>query len=163
MNTTMLDDILVKSQIERGINIQRRKFVPIVIILIICTGFIGYWLLEESNINSKYVKEVLLECIQICLEQKNAPFPQKQFNDKQSIDLFLDAINKAKPISGSLDYGVDFMMTITMNEGEQKKYYLNIGNTERPQNGLLIKLPNTEQGYSISQKTSKKLQQLIYK
>jgi hypothetical protein len=65
-------------------------------------------------------------------------------------------------MSGSLDYGVDFLMTVTMNKGQPKKYYLNIGNTERPQNGLLIKLPNTEQGYSVSQKTSKKLKQIIY-
>ena len=135
----------------------------IVIALIIFAGLFGYWAIDKSTIKSKDVKYVSLECIQECLKQKKVPFSNKQFIDKKSIDLFLDAVNKAKRIEGSLDYGVDFLMTITMSDGKQNKYYLNIGNTERPQNGLLIKLPDTEKGYSISEKTSEKLKQIIYK
>ena len=164
MNTRTLYDIPVKIKLERGINIHRQKLVLFVIILIIIVGLFGYyWVLDKSNINSKDVKYVSLECIQECLKQNKVPFSNKQFIDKKSIDQFLTAVNKAKRIEGSLDYGVDFLMTITMSDGKQNKYYLNIGNTERPKNGLLIKLPDTEKGYSISEKTSEKLKQIIYK
>jgi hypothetical protein len=117
---------------------HRKILVTIVITVIFFAGLLGYWLIDNSNIKSKDVKDVSLECIQECLKKKSVPFSIKQFIDKKSIDLFLNAVNKSKKIEGSLDYGVDFLMTITMNEGESKKYYLNIGNTERQQNGLLI-------------------------
>ena len=115
-----------------------------------------------GGIKSSDVKNITLECIQICLEKIDPPFTKKQFEDRGSIDLFIKAVNHAKKMQGVLDYGAIFLMTITMNDESQMEYHFNIENTDNPQKGLILKLPNTEQGYEISEETSEKLKHMIY-
>ncbi|OBY78313.1 hypothetical protein BBG47_17390 [Paenibacillus sp. KS1] len=87
------------------------------------------------------------------------PFEDKQFKDLDSIALFMQAINESKKMNGILDYGAIFLMTVYSVDGS----HLNIENIEYPQKGLLLKLPNTEQGYEIPENISKDLKDLIYK
>ena len=117
---------------------------------------------SSSSINSLGIKSITLECIQLCLEQKEVSFIEKKITDSESIELFHRAINGAERSDGILDYDVLFKMKMTMNDGKEIEYYLNIENTERPQIGLVIKLPNTEQCYVLPEKTSDKLRKIIY-
>jgi hypothetical protein len=115
-----------------------------------------------SNVNAREVKSVTLECIQECLRMENKPFDKKEYKDKESIALFAKAVNQAGKIEGVLDYAAYFRMTFRMKNGNSSEYFLNIGYTDRPQNGLLVKLPDSEHGYSISQATSEKLKKIVY-
>jgi hypothetical protein len=122
----------------------------------------GCKLQNNDNLKVKDVNNISLECIQLCLEMQNKPFSVKLFDDSDSIALFIKAINEAEKMQGILDYGAIFLMKLTLKNGNQKEYHLNIANTEKSQKGLLLKLPNTEQGYRIPEKTSKSLKELIY-
>ncbi|MBB6633623.1 hypothetical protein [Cohnella thailandensis] len=90
------------------------------------------------------------------------PFDKKVYEDRASIALFAKAVNQAEKMEGELDYGAIFLMTFRMKDGSSSEYHFNIANTDSPQNGLLLKLPNTSQGYRISQATSEKLKKIIY-
>ncbi|GGG11644.1 hypothetical protein [Paenibacillus aceti] len=89
------------------------------------------------------------------------PFTEKVFEDQESIRLFVEALNHAAQMEGVLDYGAIFLMTLEMKDGSSKQYHLNIEDTDS-QRGLLVHLPDTEHGYTISEKTSEKLRKLIY-
>ena len=118
---------------------------------------------SHTGYQSNDVRDVSLECIQQCLEKKDAPFITKRFVDKESIELLLTAVNKAEKMSGFLNYGALFTMTITLNDGSEEQYHLNISNSEKSQEGLLVKLSDTAQGYSIPEETSERLKHFIYK
>jgi len=110
----------------------------------------------------KDVSSIKLECIQLCMQKEERPFEEKQFKDKDSITLFIQAIHESKKMQGVLDYGAIFLMTVNFTDGNENTYHLNIENIEDPQKGLLLMLPNTEQGYEIPEGISKDLRDLIY-
>lgn len=118
---------------------------------------------NNSDRNNQDVSSIKLECIQLCLRLNEKPFEEKQFKDLDSIALFMQAINESNKMNGILDYGAIFLMTVYSVDGTQRTYHLNIENIEYPQKGLLLKLPNTEQGYEIPENISKDLKDLIYK
>jgi hypothetical protein len=127
-----------------------------------CLLVVLFFLSNRGNIALKDVKDITLECIQVCLSTEDQPFKIKTFPDKESIKLLVDAINTSKKMKGSLDYGADFLMKINYANGTNDDYHLSISNSEHPQRGLLVKLPNTETGYTISEKNTEKLRLLIY-
>jgi len=143
--------------------ITKFKNIFIILALIMIIGNTGCKFQSNDNLKVKDVRSISLECIQLCLERKSKPFSEKVFEDRKSIGLFVDAVNEAEKMQGILNYGAIFLMTLRMNDGSNKEYHFNIENTEESQKGLIIKLPNTEQGYTISEKTSKRLKELIYK
>lgn len=96
------------------------------------------------------------------MKQIEVPFIKKQITDNESIVLFQRAVNGAEKTNAFINYDVYFKMTMTMKDGKELDYYLNIENTEKPQIGLLIKLPNTVESYTLPEKTSEKLKQIIY-
>ncbi|THF73043.1 hypothetical protein [Cohnella fermenti] len=105
---------------------------------------------------------VTLECIQVCLTMAAPPFVSRTYEDGKALSLFREAIDRAGPMERVLDYGAIFRMIVRGQDGAESSYHLNIANTDSPQNGLLLKLPNTEQGYRIDETTSRKLMELIY-
>lgn len=133
--------------------------IPVLLMMIVSTGCATQ---GAASFKAKEINSVSLECIQICLEKENMPFTEKVFEDQESIGLFVEALNHAAQMEGVLDYGALFLMTVDMKGGSSKQYHLNIEDTDS-QRGMLVHLPDTEQGYTISEKTSEKLRKLIYK
>ena|SRR5690554_4222932 len=120
------------------------------------------WFVSQNNIELNDVESITLECIQACLSMENPPFNEKEFKEKVAIEVFLKAINNAEKMKGSLDYSAVFFMTLSLKNGDKIDYHLVITNTDIPQRGLILELPNTEQGYKISEKTTRELKELIY-
>jgi hypothetical protein len=131
-----------------------------IILLILIISLISGCNIQKQN--DKDVSRIKLECIQLCLEMKEKPFEEKEYSDSDSIALFIKALNESKKMQGILDYGAIFVMTLYFKDGSQNSYHLNIGNTDEAQKGLLIKLPDTEQGYEIPENISNELKKLIY-
>jgi len=120
---------------------------------------------SPSNIKSAEVLSIRLECVDSCKDTKQtqASFTEKTFDDKNEIRTFVKAINRAKKLKGELDYGVYFYMYLSFKDGHQKKYVLNIGNSEKKgTRGLLVDTGNSGQGYSISEREHEKLRKLIF-
>jgi hypothetical protein len=118
---------------------------------------------EKEIINDKEVVSIKLECgSELCKKKGDVPFSEKTFEDAKEIKLFVKAINKAEKMNGKLDYGALFIMQVSLKNGTQKKYVLNIDN-EAESTGLLVELSNSSQGYTISQGLSDDLRKIIYK
>lgn len=139
---------------------------PIVILIVIGITFvfIGWYFFGNSfSINSRDVKSITLECVQECIGMDDRPFLEKTFTDKNSINLFIKAINNSEKLSGSLDYGVMFLMRISFSNSTIKEFHLNISkNKGSAINGLLVSSSNSEKGYRILEKSTNDLRNIIY-
>lgn len=138
---------------------------PIVILILIgiIFGFIGWYFFGNSfSINSRDVKSITLECVQECIIMDDRPFLEKTITDKNSINLFIKAINNSEKISGSIDYGVEFLIRISFSNSTIKEFYINIPKNKGKMNGLLVSTSNSEQGYRILEKSTNDLSDIIY-
>ncbi|GGH20030.1 hypothetical protein [Paenibacillus segetis] len=138
---------------------------PIVILIVIGIAFvfIGWYFFGNSfSINSRDVKSITLECVQDCIGMDNRPFLEKTITDKHSINLFIKAINNSEKLSGSLDYGVMFLIRISFNNRTIKEFHLNISKNKEASNGLLVSSSNSEKGYRILEKSTNDLRDIIY-
>lgn len=129
-----------------------------VYILLVC-GLVGC-----NKVNEKQVKNIRLECVDICKQQvEEIPFTEKLFNEPEEIRTFINAINKAEKLNGELDYGVYFLMYLSYENGTEKKYVLNISNSDKEGiRGLLVDTAESGRGYSIPEELHKELRLLIY-
>ncbi|BCG59460.1 hypothetical protein [Paenibacillus sp. URB8-2] len=138
---------------------------PIVILILIgiTFGFIGWYFFSNSfSINSRDVKSITLECVQECIGMDDRPFLEKTITDKNSINLFIKAINNSEKLSGSLDYGVMFLIRISFSNRTIKEFHLNISKNKEAIYGLLVSSSNSEQGYRILEKSTNDLRDIIY-
>lgn len=110
----------------------------------------------------KEVAAVRLTCIQTCLEREDRPFAEKTFEDREEVKAFVQAADGSSPMLEAIDYGAMFLMTWTMQDGSNQAYHLNVSNTKNRQNGLLVKLPDTERGYTLSEAATEQLRAIIY-
>lgn len=65
-------------------------------------------------------------------------------------------------MSGAIDYGAYFLMTVRLVNGNSRGFHLNIHRTEDEQTGLLVRLENTNVGYRIPVELSERLEDIIY-
>lgn len=115
----------------------------------------------NKNLKTGKIEMIQLECIQLCEEREDKPFDQRQFDEKAAITIFVNAIKRASPMTGSLDYGAEFELTITFKDQSALGYHLSLGK-EKGNRGLLVPLSNTHQGYTIKAADADKLRDLIW-
>ena len=142
---------------------KKRIFILIgacLLLLILFSMFVN-----PNHIKSSKVLSIKLECVDACENTKNTPVPftEKTFVNKDEIRTFVQAINQADKLNGELDYGVLFFMHLSFKDGHEKKYVLNVGNSEKKgTKGLLVDTVDSGQGYSIPEKWHEELRKLIY-
>ncbi|MFC4102012.1 hypothetical protein [Paenibacillus xanthanilyticus] len=117
---------------------------------------------KEPVLDVEQIADVRLTCIQSCLEDERKPFTERIFDDGQSIAAFARAVNEAEEMAGAIDYGAYFQMTVQLDNGNSREFHLNIQRTEEEQNGLLVRLENTNVGYRIPAGLSESLEEIIY-
>ncbi|MEK5238278.1 hypothetical protein NST99_21555 [Paenibacillus sp. FSL L8-0470] len=125
--------------------------------------FIG--ILTSLRIKDTRIKSIRLECADLCKEgaDKSGPFTEKTFTDEHELEVFANALNKAVKINGELNYVTCFLMHISYLDGTQKKYVLNISDSEQEGiTGLLVDTEDSGQGYEIPERIHNELRALIY-
>lgn len=83
-----------------------------------------------------------------------------KFEDPVEIGIVIEAINKAERIAGSLDYSVEYKMSLTDADGSLTKYDYSIGKDPK-QSALLVNHEDTHVGYSIPIEDANKVRKLI--
>lgn len=110
----------------------------------------------------KQIVSIRLQYADAALSGENGriPFKEKTFTDTHDLDTFKHAMSKARKLSGDLDYAVMFWMSVTLRDGTQKKYVLNI-NEENEGDALLA---NVKSGkvFSIPKDEADPLRPIIY-
>ncbi len=124
-----------------------------------------FTLIGCNSFNGEEIKSIRLECADLCADKglTAAPFTERTYQDASEIKRFERAIDKAEKMSGDLDYGVYFLMYVTYKDASEKKYVLNIVNSEKEGiQGLLVDTADSMQGYSIPEAQHDELRKLIY-
>lgn len=118
-----------------------------------------------NKVDETAIQSIRLECADLCKdgESSQMPFTEKTFEDADEIKIFERAMNKAEKMNDELDYGTYFLMYVSYEDGSQKKYVLNISNSEKEGiKGLLVDTADSGQGYSIPEELHNELRILIY-
>lgn len=116
---------------------------------------------QGKALRNEKVTMVKLVCVQLCEEWADKPVPEREFNEQSSIDMYTKAIKNAKAMEGSLDYGAEFEMIIYYKDQSTQHFHLSLTES-RGEQGLLVPLSNTEQGYRIAVKEADQLRDLIW-
>lgn len=131
------------------------------IILALCLGSAGC---STDLLDRQSIVTITLECADFCKTMNNAPFAAEKIISYENADelrIFRRAIETAVKMSGELEYGVMFYMYLSMEDGTQKKFVLNVGD-EEDQTGLLVDTAASGQGYEIPEDQTAKLREIIY-
>lgn len=118
-----------------------------------------------TQANGSEIKSIRLECVDLCNSEDltSVPFTERTYEDAADIRIFERAIDKAEKMSGELDYGVCFLMYLSYKDGSEKKYVLNVVNSDKEGiKGLLVDTEDSGQGYSIPEVLHNELRALIY-
>lgn len=115
----------------------------------------------NKEIKSNDIAMIQVKCIQLCEDWEDKPFDERQFDEKSDITIFVNAIKRAKPMDGSLDYGAEFELNLFNNDQSTQGYHLSLGKNNG-NTGLLVALSNTEQGYAINVEDADQLRDLIW-
>jgi hypothetical protein len=83
-----------------------------------------------------------------------------KFEDPVEIGIVIEAINKAERIAGSLDYSVEYKMSLTDADGSLTQYDFSIGKNPK-QSALLVNREDTHVGYSIPIEDANRVRKLI--
>jgi hypothetical protein len=125
-------------------------------IVLIC-GLFGCSTVKENE-----VLKIRLQCADLCKNQEHSLFNEKVITDVNEIKVFTEAIKKAKPINGILDYGAVFKVFVSFKDKTEKQYVLNITENEN-EDPLLVNMSESEKGYTIPKKNADELRAIIYK
>jgi len=79
------------------------------------------------------------------------------FDDESSIKAIEQAMKRAKPMQGAINYVAEYRMVFTFKDGTTRSYDLSLGQ-DREQTGLLVE---NSQGYVIPVKEANRLRELI--
>ena len=116
---------------------------------------------EGVPYNNKEVISVSLN-VNPVWDYDNKSFKTKKFTDANSITIFVEAIENAEEMEGMLNYVSEFDMTVIFKDSSSEQYHLSLG-VETEDEGLLVALANTTQGYTIQKVDAKKIREIIYK
>ncbi|CAM3719845.1 hypothetical protein [Marinicrinis lubricantis] len=112
-----------------------------------------------SPINiEKGIQSITLICNERALNEKCVDL---YFDDEETINTFVEAIESAEKMKGVLDYEEEYEMIIDFENGKQRRFHLSL-TTNRDYNGLLLELPDTMKGYSIPKGKANQLRDIIY-
>ena len=101
---------------------------------------------------------VTLHCV---TELDDLPCEDFEFAEREAVEAFEQAIANAQQEPGNMNYSAEYEMEWS-KDGETKSYHLSLG-AMREMRGLLVKLPDTSTGYSISVENSNRLRDLLGK
>lgn len=93
--------------------------------------------------------------------EKKPAFKEKIFDSPDDIEVFQEAIKQASEVLELIDYLSLFHMTVTFEDGSEKKYILNIVD-EEGQKGLLVDTATSEQSYIIPEGINEGLRKIIF-
>lgn len=82
------------------------------------------------------------------------------YNDKSAIKAIMQAIEKAEPMPGILNYAAEYTMHITIKDTTTRRFDLALG-TNKGQKGLLVDHLKTTQGYEIPINEANIIRELI--
>ncbi|CAM4009275.1 hypothetical protein SAEN111111_02985 [Saccharibacillus endophyticus] len=101
---------------------------------------------------------VTLRCV---TELDGLPCEDFEFTEREAVEAFEQAIANAQQEPGNMNYSAEYEMQWSKDR-ETKSYHLSLG-AKRDMQGLLVKLPDTLTGYSISVEDSNKLRDILRK
>ncbi|MGO4730468.1 hypothetical protein [Paenibacillus sp. 2KB_22] len=82
------------------------------------------------------------------------------FDRSDEIRIMMEAIHKAERMTGIIDYGTQYKMSINNADGSVTRYDFSLGMDPKMQ-GLLVNQEDTNTGYSIPLEDSNQLRRLI--
>lgn len=106
---------------------------------------------------SKEIESIALTC------QPNfgkKPCENRRIEDPSAVERFRQAVHRAEKMSGDIDYGAEYLMTVTFHDKTNRDFHLSLG-TDRNQSGLLVPLSDTTQGYEIPVEEANRLRELL--
>lgn len=124
--------------------------------IVLIYGLIGCMSKENEAL------KIRLQCAEFCKNKEQPPFNEKIITDVNEIKVFTEAIKKAKPINGILDYGTVFRVFVSFKDKTEKQYVLNITENENAI-PLLVNMSESEKGFSIPKENAVELRAIIYK
>ncbi|MCF7755778.1 hypothetical protein KQ941_15095 [Paenibacillus xylanexedens] len=133
------------------------KYVGVLLVFVIATFIAGCSKPNESNAEEGLPVLITLTCNpNLTLE----PCQDVEFDRSDEIRIMMEAIHKAERLPGNLNYGTQYMMSITNADGSVTKYDFSLGMDPKMQ-GLLVNQEDTSTGYSISLEDANQLRRLI--
>lgn len=84
------------------------------------------------------------------------------FEEKEHIKTFVDAIEKARPVSGDVDMPeADYNLLLCFNEENSEGYHLWI--SEKSSIGTIMKIDDTTTAYTLTKSSVNKISNLLFK
>jgi len=139
----------------KGMVTVRKAPVYVLIFVLILAGCTPK---STSTIEESPNAAVTLHCV---MELDDLPCEDFEFTEREAVEAFEQAITNAQQEPGNMNYSAEYEMEWS-KDGETKSYHLSLG-AMREMRGLLVKLPDTSTGYSISVENSNKLRHLLGK
>ncbi|MDT9719451.1 hypothetical protein QVE09_11095 [Paenibacillus sp. ClWae2A] len=133
------------------------KYVGVLLVFVIATFIAGCSKPNESNAEEGLPMLITLTCNpDLTLE----PCQDVEFDRPDEIRIMMEAIHKAERMQGILDYGTQYVMSITNADSSITRYDFSLGMDPKMQ-GLLVNQEDTHTGYSISLEDANQLRRLI--
>lgn len=133
------------------------KYVGVLLVFVIATFIAGCNKPNESNAEEGLPVLITLTCNpNLGLE----PCQDVEFDRPDEIRIMMEAIHKTERMQGILDYGTEYVMSITNADSSITRYDFSLGMDPEMQ-GLLVNHEDTNTGYSISLEDSNQLRRLI--
>ncbi|MCP1183009.1 hypothetical protein [Paenibacillus sp. 1781tsa1] len=133
------------------------RYAGVLLIVVIATFIVGCNKPNESNAKEGLPVLITLTCNpNLTLE----PCQDVKFDRSDEIRIMMEAIHKAVRLPGILDYGTEYVMSITNADSSITRYDFSLGMDPKMQ-GLLVNQEDSHTGYSIPLEDSNQLRRLI--
>ncbi|MEB1807404.1 MAG: hypothetical protein LPK26_08900 [Bacillaceae bacterium] len=128
-----------------------------ILILMGCSSNVN----ENVTFAGKDVINISLNANSNYEQSQKESFKSNTFKDADSMTIFIEAIKNVERMGGVLNYIAEFNMTVNFKDKSSTEYHISLGN-EIEDEGLLVELSNTVQGYIIQKEDAQKLREIIY-
>ncbi|WP_433752011.1 hypothetical protein [Paenibacillus amylolyticus] len=133
------------------------RYIGVLLAVVIASFIAGCSKPNELNVEEGLPVRITLTCNpNLALE----PCQDVEFDRSDEIRIVMEAIHKAERMPGILDYGTQYVMSITDADSSITRYDFSLGMDPKMQ-GLLVNQEDTHTGYSISLEDANQLRRLI--